>query len=555
MQLLIQIILNMIYKLKNRNLDKLWKFIVDFLSKNKSVLFITSLSLLIFILSLLLRGDFFEGITDVQVYSDTARNIVEGKGISSNLTLPIHIPNIPPQPPWPPYYPPLYPLLIALSYKIFGVSEYATVLVSGFFFILTTPIVFLIAKKIYNEKVAIASSIWYIFTPALLNYAVSGTTEPLFTFLLILAFYLLLTNVNTYFVGIIIGLSSLVKFQGLLLLLLFSLTIFAIQKKTRTKTISLFVVGFLTIIVLKKIFLPPLATDYQTITNSQFWKTVAYESIIPRDSLARSLEPISFGVILVNLGHVLTKIVNNSHKFFQSIFVDFPATAIVMYVLALYKTSVKDKGVFGLRLFTILGIVFFALFHIVTIFDFRYLHPFLPLVLIVATEALVHFLRQNKVKRIGTKYILVLSFFVVFPLTTAKGWVTGIQRSLLYPRKPNIYQLLGKIVETNTKETDIIASDELTRITWYGNRKTILLPFTVKELGIIDKNFIPIDVLVFFSRPFKSDLEEEWENHINSRRDIDKYHFEKEVNISADGNYYEIPGKVIFYRKSRKVTP
>lgn len=87
--------------------------------------------------------------------------LLPAAAISSNLTLPLYTSYIKFTAfnNWPPYYPPLHPIAIAISFLLFKISDLAIVITSGFFYIATIPILFVLAKRLIDEKVATLASL------------------------------------------------------------------------------------------------------------------------------------------------------------------------------------------------------------------------------------------------------------------------------------------------------------------------------------------------------------------------------------------------------------
>lgn len=96
--------------------------------------------------------------------------------------------------------PPLYPFFLALIYKLFGAGKTAIIvirLVQSFLGVLTCLLVYLIATRIFNQKIGILSSLIVAVHPAIIAYTGLHLTETLFTFLLSL---FILYFIKSYFV-------------------------------------------------------------------------------------------------------------------------------------------------------------------------------------------------------------------------------------------------------------------------------------------------------------------------------------------------------------------
>ena len=158
--------------------------------------------------------------TDSCVYASIARNISRGNGFVSDITkfndnYKLYNKQGPMSPPG---TLPLYPMVLSLFFFTLGASTKTVVISSGIFYILTVPFVYLFAKDFFGYKAGILSALFYIFTPQLLfNFSLSGLTEPFYTFLIILSFYIAYKS-KSYkgfmLSGIVLGLSCLARYNS-----------------------------------------------------------------------------------------------------------------------------------------------------------------------------------------------------------------------------------------------------------------------------------------------------------------------------------------------------
>lgn len=86
-------------------------------------------------------------------------------------------------------YPPLLSLLISLSYKIFGVSQWATRLVPLIFTSASLALIFLIGSKLFSLRVGVLASLLALATPMVEYFGKNPSHEPLTLFFILLAFY------------------------------------------------------------------------------------------------------------------------------------------------------------------------------------------------------------------------------------------------------------------------------------------------------------------------------------------------------------------------------
>lgn len=86
------------------------------------------------------------------------------------------------------HYPPLLPLLIAISYKIFGISEWSTRLITTLATSAILVLIFLIGKNLFNFTTGLFSAILLSVTPQVLYFGKNPVHEPLVVMFVLLAF-------------------------------------------------------------------------------------------------------------------------------------------------------------------------------------------------------------------------------------------------------------------------------------------------------------------------------------------------------------------------------
>jgi hypothetical protein len=119
---------------------------------------------------------------------------------------------------------PVFPLLIALSYKLFGISIESAFFVVRFFLIMCWVLIYWLALSLYSRKVAVAS-VALIITSYGMNligeYLLPDTIVPFFILSFLLVLLLAFRRMNNYLfamAGLMLGFSVLVKEVALLFL-------------------------------------------------------------------------------------------------------------------------------------------------------------------------------------------------------------------------------------------------------------------------------------------------------------------------------------------------
>jgi hypothetical protein len=147
--------------------------------------------------------------------------------------------------------------IVAFIFFLFGKNIFAVRILSMLLSILTALIIFKIGVKINNPLMGLISAILYEFEPISLFYSTQVYTETFMIFFLVLAvyFYIPANEKNSYwhylFVGILIGLSAIMRQTGALLL--FVITLHRVYNRDTIKrflqSIGILIIGVLLSII------------------------------------------------------------------------------------------------------------------------------------------------------------------------------------------------------------------------------------------------------------------------------------------------------------------
>jgi len=168
----------------------------------------------------------YDGIRNVS----TAKNIVSGNG-TADL-----------------WKPPLYPLTIGILYVFLGNGELAGYLISIFFFLASIVLVFKLAGLIYNKNVACLSAALFTSNWLMLRISLQGRSH---TFHIFLTLAILYTSVSLFstrklrignfaFLGVLIGLSILTRFESIITTFALVIILFIMLKERIVKKLLFF---------------------------------------------------------------------------------------------------------------------------------------------------------------------------------------------------------------------------------------------------------------------------------------------------------------------------
>ncbi len=177
--------------------------------------------ILIFILfiGLIIRVFLFRNevfiVTDAVYYSHLGKNLIEsGKYVyGENFNLGI-------------FLPPGYPVLIGLTNLFFNDLFFSSKLVSLIASLITVFLFYIIGKELYSREAGLFAAFAYGIHPLILRLSVFGNSEASFLCLLFLSIYIFIVLVKRGdflfypLFGILVGMSYLVRPEGLVLMIL-----------------------------------------------------------------------------------------------------------------------------------------------------------------------------------------------------------------------------------------------------------------------------------------------------------------------------------------------
>ena len=149
-----------------------------------------------------------------------------------------------------------WPLFLSFIFQLFDLDSvigFMTIqrFTSMLFSLITVIPIFFLARKFFGKNLSLLCTIFFIFEPRIIENSFSGLTDPLFIFLATSSLVLFLSeNKKSVCIGfILISLISIVRYEGLILLLPYSIMFFIRFRKTGKKTILQYLI-ILSIIIL-----------------------------------------------------------------------------------------------------------------------------------------------------------------------------------------------------------------------------------------------------------------------------------------------------------------
>ncbi|MGB9792583.1 MAG: glycosyltransferase family 39 protein [Thermacetogeniaceae bacterium] len=167
----------------------------------------------------------FQGLflNDAQDYASIARNIALGRGFLSQYVTPLGLAHhgVPQPDLW---RAPLWPILLAAFQKAFGFSDTASALAGGACHVAAACLVFLLGRRWFGVPAALSAAALYLLSAPILEFSISGMTEPLAALLMLIWVFSLTAPVRALpwgalFSGLALGIFYLARYNAILFLL------------------------------------------------------------------------------------------------------------------------------------------------------------------------------------------------------------------------------------------------------------------------------------------------------------------------------------------------
>ncbi len=439
---------------------------------------------------------------DCMDYSQMGRELARGNGFSTLQIFPSHlkyfkekglsfdkpVPNL--------YRFPLPVISNAIFYKITGNILNAGIIQSGFWMLMTIPIIFIIIYRLSGIFLGILGSIIFFLDNLSLSY--SGLGEPLTTFLLIAIFYFVFKNLQKYFLiqGMLIGLLFLSRSVFIFILPL--LIIFYLTEKIGLKKMMILTVGFL--IISGGWFI----RNY-SLTGSPMFSFTNLRNLNRPDTGGRidpfytlDMEYSTMRVISKNIDLIVENTGRNMSKFFSIGFwkkIIFPFAPILLLSIIFYF-FIKDRML--KRSIQIVFLTVISTFLIYTPFLLipRWFSPVKPVILITFLILISKIFTKVK-EKFNFNTISNYSLIAIFSVLMVSPWILGFSslgksKSRISSKKIlNSFVNLEKIVKGK-----VVLSDISHRIAMFCDTLAIRIPIDPNDIEKIDENYAKIDYIV-----------------------------------------------------------
>lgn len=441
-----------------------------------------------------------------------------------------------------PWLPPLMPYSIALSFLLFGVSDFSALIVSAFYFVLLVIFTYLLGQKLFSNTVGVLSAVVVSSSIDFLNYATNSGTESLFTFEIIAsAYFLSLKNKWATFVGfVLMSLMYFTRPQGFIYiagLMLYWLLITFKPKKAVFIFIILLILGFL----VDYFVLSRFAGKYFLYSVTGRGISTATQ-ISAGGSASNSLR----GEVITTTGilTVIKKLFYNLYNYYKLLPQILSPYLFAFFMIGVFKWS-KDRFDNSLKISTLFMFLVTTFVSALSIPFFRYIHPIVPLIYLFSVSTIVSLFKNY--------YIPAILIFI-FIVGQSLGVIlldSRFIRNTKNMNKPPVYVMLSEKLKENTKDGDVIVTNLDTWGSWYGERTTVWFPIKPEMLhgekfDAIYLTSYKIDDQNYYMGDGWREIFENPEN----QKTLPSYKFVKKFEINASENYERLDARsILFVRK------
>jgi hypothetical protein len=455
--------------------------------------------------------------------AQVAYNVSQGKGFVTNVILPLSLAfkgmeNVQNQPDS--LHPPLYPFVLSMAFRLKGAYDQTVVLTSALFFFLLMPLVYLLAKRLFDARVGNWALLFCLLNAPLLSNSVTGVAVPLVAFLVtLLALTLAYAGTPTAegansegnktdgispalaaVIGVLLGLGALAQYSIGLLALPVGVYLAQVSRSRRVVVLGAFLACFVVVMA------PWLYRNHRTF-GSPFFCLRNYEflmgtSAYPGETLYRRLDPdlmTPFQFLTQWRGApvgVMRKYALTAAAYYRQLPWLFNVVLMGFFLVSLFYPF-QNRGVRQMRVALIWMVV--ALVVVVPFFDAQgdglvALLPLVPLVMVFAAAGFVHTLDEwLKAPSRRLTACAVTCALISLPLLTT----LVLQQSP--PDNPSATTL--EILRSHVDKNAVVVTNTPWEVAWVSRRKAIWFPETPQALEDVDGLIAPSKVDYIYLSP------------------------------------------------------
>lgn len=372
--------------------------------------------------------------------------------------------------------PPLMAYSILASFYAFGVSDFSVILVSSIYYVSSVVITYLIGKRLFGNIAGTLAAITVMANLNFLDYATSGASEMLFTFLVLLTSYIWMVKKNNFIIYTLPLFLLMYLTRPQAIVFIFGFIIIQISRKFGI--IKSLIAGLLLgtcLVALDRLVIYPLSYRYgfMPILERGIQAIKAHGvSESPSDALRGAAYGEVSGL------NILKKLFYNLYNFYRS----FPSIASP-YLGALFAISLfmkeKTHDVKLLKLYALLVFAASLIVAALTIPFYRYIHPALPLVYIFAVGAVCRIIGDQFSDKKKVFALIIIFLVLVFSVGQTIGVLfldKRFKQNDYNLHLPPGYVLLSREFKNAFPDSGLVLTNLDTWLSWYGETESMWLP-------------------------------------------------------------------------------
>lgn len=425
-------------------------------------------------------------------FAQIGRNLSEGRGFTTYFLRPLaltHGDNAFRQPDL--THGPLYPFILAMSFSVLGAKDWVVALTAGGFYMLTVPLIYILANRVFSQRVGIITATIFAANNLMLEYALSGLHICFYTFLFT-ALFLTMFNISERALNDIPLAPSLVILSGFLTGALYLtdslfiwlapvplITLLRICQKQRLKAASLFFISFV-IVTTPWMIRNGLLTGNPVfgLRGIELWSGT--KGWYPNSQAYRMLpEDLTQSVGLFKA--VVNKVLLGSGFVVQT-FPQVSASWMLAFLLPSLLFKFTSPSINVLRSFMMTLFLMILIGTLLFGVEMPYFVGLIPTMLAFAIAYLLHLVEEVKLpKRAMVNLIILLSIAVVLP----------IMSDMFLKEKPPLLKdnITARIVKSNIDPDAVILSDSPWIVAWESDRPAIWIPIVDANIRGFQKRF------------------------------------------------------------------
>lgn len=474
------------------------------------------------------------GSSDDYDYVTVARNIAEGRGITTPMAYPVDVKFFDSVPHAALMHPPGFPLLLAGSFAIGGVRDAAAVFPSLLAFILLVPATFLLAHRAAGRGAAWLAALLVATNTYLLEFAIRALPEMTAALLLTLAILAARSQrfrTGAVAAGLLLAAAAWVResvpFVLPPLLALVVLTAPA-DPKMRIRRALWFVGTFIAGMV-------PLVVRSLIVTGKPWFSysgfsVQAFTGASPDLDVLRTLDPPTLGAFVeAHPWAIPAKMLENVAAVPGAV-LEAAGLPVAGLASAGLLMAVPPRAA-RVRTFAAIAILCTAAGCLTFTVIGRYFVPLVPLLCVVAGTAATRLAAGRTATTVG----------IVFT-----AWLFGSSGYSLYTevRKHPVGNYMTPIqtfIETRIPQDAVVASDFPEPVAWPSHRRTVLIPKTLAELDVLRERFGVTHLLVTTRRTHLQSYRTPWQAALRDPAALPGWKREAEVRTPVGDAVLYVP--------------